>query len=229
MTNHSKSDPIAEEPPCQDFSVVQAWWTAVPVFVLLILELACQPLINSGFSFLTPMTIPVYMIIITVLCTDFNVDTACRNFLAGSMKVAEKLFSIGVFLACLNIIGQSGPGALMTECLKTIPENFRLILVMLTAFFFAIPVGAHCSAILLILLPPLALGAEFLQDKPLAFGWIAIATALGAHLSPVQVNVLGLASKFDISVSKVIRGNIPYIVTAMFVLLTIAYSSGLSF
>lgn len=223
----TKSDADSGEEPDRASALGVTWRNAAPVFVLLTLELACQPLTALGFPFLTPMSIMVLTILLTVFCTNSDLDAACRGFLAGSMKVAEKLFSIGIFLGCLNIIGESGAGSSLPLMLEHVPGTFRLPLIMIVAFFLAIPVGAHCSAILLILLPPLAAGTSLPQENMAeSFGWIAIATALGAHLSPVQVNVLGLGSKFEIPVSSVICGNACYIAAAMLLLLGIAFISG---
>lgn len=192
---------------------------AFPVFVLLVLELACQPLSSLGFKFLTPMSILVIMFLLTAFCMRINLAEACRLFLEGSMKVAEKLFSIGLFLGFLNIMGEAGAGASVLTLTEYVPPSFLLPSVMLLAFFVAIPVGIHCSAILLILLPSLAASQNFPSEL---LGFVTLGTALGAHLSPIQVNVVSLGSKFGIPTSQIIRGNIPFIAFAMLVLLFIA-------
>ena len=191
------------------------WRRALPVFTLLLLEIACP----FGFAFLTPLSILVIVFILTLFCMRIAPSEMCRLFLEGSMKVAERLFSIGLFLGFLTLMGEWGAGSSLLALTNHVPPSFLLPIVMLLAFVVAIPIGIHCSAILLMFLPTLAASHHLPSE---ALGLVTLATALGAHLSPVQVNIVSLGSKFDIPVSQVIRGNIPFIALSIAMLLFIA-------
>jgi hypothetical protein len=55
-----------------------------------------------------------------------------------------------------------------------------------------------------------------------AFGFVGIAVAQGAMISPVQINVAATAHGFQTDILRVIRNNVPYMPAALVVTIILA-------
>jgi hypothetical protein len=192
---------------------------AAPAIVFLTLLIAGAPL-NSlfGITFFTPLVTLILVSFLTVLCTRLNAGEACAALIQNSRFILMVLFSVGIFLGFMEIIGMMGSFSALAELAQELPRPLRLSAAMGIGFLAAIPAGAFCTGVLALILPAMAsLGMD-----SVAMGFVAMSIALGSHLCPVQVNVGALKDGFSLPVAEVVRGNIPYILGMLAMITAVA-------
>lgn len=190
---------------------------ATPFIALLIMVVASGNL-NAllGFNLFSPSTAVIFTGVLTVLLTPLNGNKASEALVDGSKFILTTLFSVGIFLAFINMIGELGTFEQIAALARKAPEAIILPVAMVIAFLIAIPSGAFTAGVLTLTLPTLsALG---LPSE--AMGFVAIATGLGTQISPVQINVAAMADGFDTDILDIIQKNMKYIIGAL-VLVTI--------
>lgn len=191
---------------------------SIPAIALLVMVVAGSK-INSliGINLISPATAVIITSILTVLLTPLNIDKTCDALIDGSRFILTTLFSVGIFLSFINMIGELGTFQQLAALASNVPEAVVLPVAMIIAFLIAIPSGAFTAGVLTLILPTLsALG---LPSE--AMGLVAIATGLGTQISPVQINVAALAEGFDTDIIDVIKGNLKYVLGALALLIVI--------
>jgi len=169
-----------------------------------------------GLTLFTPATAVIITAILTVICTPLNIDKTSEALIDGSKFILTTLFSVGIFLSFINMIGELGTFEQLAGLVSKAPDAIILPMAMVAAFLIAIPSGAFTAGVLTLILPTLSV----LGLPSEAMGFVAIATGLGTQISPVQINVAALADGFDLEIMDVIKENVKYVIPA-FILVTI--------
>ncbi len=192
---------------------------SLPSIVFLVLLISANPINKQvGANVVTPLTILVLIAVLTILCTKFSTDEMSVSLVENSRFVLMVLFAVGIFLGFLNIISELGAFQQLVSLAGYFPLRICLPVAMLLAFLIAIPAGAFCTAIILLVLPTLA----GLGLWPESLGLVAIAAGLGAHVSPVQVNVGAFRDCFHEEQATIIRANVKFMLGALAVLIAVA-------
>lgn len=191
---------------------------SIPAIALLIMVVGGSK-INSliGINLFSPATSVIITSILTVLLTPLNIDKTCDALIDGSRFILTTLFSVGIFLSFINMIGELGTFEQLAALASNVPESVVLPVAIIIAFLIAIPSGAFTAGVLTLILPTLSV----LGLPSEAMGLVAIATGLGTQVSPVQINVAALAEGFDVDMIDVIKGNVKYILGALALLIII--------
>lgn len=190
---------------------------AIPSIALLTLVVLGSNLNNLiGITLFTPATAVIFTAILTVICTPLNIDKTSEALIDGSKFILTTLFSVGIFLSFINMIGELGTFEQLAGLVSKAPDAIILPMAMVAAFLIAIPSGAFTAGVLTLILPTLSV----LGLPSEAMGFVAIATGLGTQISPVQINVAALADGFDLEIMDVIKENVKYVIPA-FILVTI--------
>ena len=202
-----------------EFDLKNAWITAIPAIVLLVLVVAGNS-INSflGIKVFTPMVSVIVTAIVTIICTKLNTSETCEALTDGGRFILTTLFAVGMFLGFVNLMGEAGTFKQIAGLAGAVSPAFVLPAAMLIGFGVAFPAGAFCAGVLTLILPTLA----SLGLPSEAMGFVAMATGLGTQISPVQINVAALSQGFDISVMDVIRANIPFVFGALAFMIALA-------
>ncbi|MDR2820896.1 MAG: hypothetical protein LBB60_10265 [Desulfovibrio sp.] len=185
--------------------------SAPAVFFLLLLIAGNPANTLLGTTFFTPLLTLILVPLLTVFCTPFSIRQTCVTLIESSRFVLMVLFSVGIFWGFIDIIGKMGAFSALAELASIVPRSLCLPAAMLIGFLVAIPAGAFCTGVLALTLPTMA----SLNIDSVPMGFIAMAIALGSHLCPVQVNVGALRDGFSLTVKEIVRGNIPYILSAL--------------
>lgn len=191
--------------------------TAIPSIALLTLVVLGSSLNDLiGITLFTPATAVIITSILTVIFTPLDINGTSEALIDGSKFILTTLFSVGIFLSFINMIGELGTFEQLAGLVSNAPDAIILPAAMLVAFLIAIPSGAFTAGVLTLILPTLSV----LGLPSEAMGFVAIATGLGTQISPVQINVAALADGFDLEIMDVIKENIKYVIPA-FILITI--------
>jgi hypothetical protein len=92
------------------------------------------------------------------------------------------------------------------------------ITALIAAFLVAVPSAAYTVAIDALIIPVLAAAGV----PGLAFGFVGIAVAQGAMISPVQISVAALAHSFRREILDIVRNNAPYMPIMLVITLIMA-------
>ena len=209
--NHS--GPTIGDPEAQD------WKRALPFFTLLAL-IIFGPLVNGilDIPIFTVFTIPIIALILAAVLLRINFNVLAEEFISGSHVILRYLFLVGVFLGFINMMDAIGT----FEVLAALPGGLTGSLVgigaLVVAFLIAIPSASYTAAIDAMILPVMAA-----SGIPVGmFGFVGIAVAQGAMMSPVQVNVAATAHGFRTTIMRIVTNNAPYLPVAL--ILTILMS-----
>ena len=189
---------------------------AIALLVMVVLGSRINGLI--GFTLFTPAVTVILTAILTVLLTHMNSDETSEALIDGSKFILTTMFSVGIFLAFINMIAALGTFEQIAGLAGSAPEGIILPVAMIIAFLIAIPSGAFTAGVLTLILPTLSV----LGLPSEAMGFVAIATGLGTQISPVQINVVALAKGFETDIIGVIRMNFRFVMAAMLLLIIMA-------
>lgn len=191
---------------------------SIPAIALLVMVVAGAK-INAmiGMKLFSPATSVIVTSILTVLLTPLNIDKTCDALIDGSKFILTTLFSVGIFLSFINMVGELGTFEELAALASNVPESVVLPVAMIIAFLIAIPSGAFTAGVLTLILPTLSV----LGLPSEAMGLVAMATGLGTQVSPVQINVAALAEGFNTDMIDVIRGNVKYVLGTLVLLIVI--------
>ena len=200
-------------------NIGRAWLNSIPAVALLIMVVAGSSLNKlAGTALFTPMVAIVLSAALTVLCTRLNATQTCDALVEGSRFILMTLLSVGIFLGFVNMIGEIGTFKALAALADKAPASLTLPVAMIIAFLVAFPAGAFCAGVLTLVLPTLA----SLNMPSEAMGFVAIATGFGTQISPVQINVAALGEGFDMPIMKVVRNNLPYLISMLALLVIVA-------
>jgi hypothetical protein len=211
-------------PQTSPMGEVSAWRRALPFFVFLALILFA-PGINHWvrFPLFTNLVTPVVVLAIASLAMGLNPNRVGEIFIDGGLTMIRYLFMVGLFLGFINMMGKIGTFQAIAGLVRMAPFTVITVVALIVAFLIAIPSAAYTVAIDALIIPVLAAGGV----PALAFGFVGIAVAQGAMISPVQMNVAATAHGFRREILAIVRNNLPYmpaalVVTILLVLLAAA-------
>ena len=194
-----------------DFSATRR---AMPFFIMLILILVGPPLNRAiGVPLFSPVLIPLWVLAATALLLWVHPNKLAEMFIEGGATILRYLFAVAVFLGLINLLAEIGTFKAFVGMIGFAPVTLLTIAGLLVAFLIAIPAAAYTVAIDALIIPVLsALGVPIW-----AFGFVGIAVAQGAMMSPAQINVAATAHGFQTDIIRIVRTNAPYMPLALVV------------
>lgn len=204
----------------KDLSNAQLWRLTVPAIFLLVAVIA-GPMINelTGSPLLGPLSYTVITVGLIYLCSQLDLNQSVEAMVDGSQYILTRLFSVGLFLTFINIIGETGTFTTIADVVQSAPSAIVVPVAVLAGFLIGVPAGAYVGSILTLVLPVTAA----LGFTPLQIGLVAIGVGFGSQLSLVNITMQALSYGFQIPIINVSRGNIPYVGGCMLLLLIIAF------
>lgn len=188
------------------------WKRALPFFVLLAMVII-GPFINRaiGTPIFTNFTIPLIALALAGVLLKITPNKLAIEFVKGSQVILVYLFTVGVFLGFINMMAAIGTFDVLASLPGGLPTQLVGIGALVIAFLIAIPSASYTAAIDAIILPVM-----IAAGVPVAFfGFVGIAVAQGAMMSPAQVNVSATAHGFSTTIMKVVRNNAPWMPIAL--------------
>ncbi|PUU94578.1 Na+/H+ antiporter NhaC family protein [Halanaerobium sp.] len=194
--------------------------TATPAVALLVMVVAGSSINNLiNISIFSPATAVIFTAILTVLLTPLDTAETSEALIDGSRFILTTLFSVGIFLSFINMIGDLGTFEQLAGLVEQVPQGIIVPTAMLVAFLIAIPSGAFTAGVLTLILPTLSV----LGLPSEAMGFVAIATGFGTQISPVQINVAALSEGFDKEIMDIVKENAKFVIPALILLMIIAF------
>ena len=195
-------------------SDVSAIRRAMPFFIMLILILIGPPINRAiGVPLFSPVLVPLWVLTATALLLWVNPNKLAEMFIEGGVTILRYLFAVAVFLGLINLLAEIGTFKAFVGLIGFAPVTLLTIAGLLVAFLIAIPAAAYTVAIDALIIPVLAV----LGVPVWAFGFVGIAVAQGAMMSPAQINVAATAHGFRTDIIKIVRTNAPYMPIAFVV------------
>jgi hypothetical protein len=205
---------VAERPapPSVTEADTEPWRRALPFLVFLAIILVGPPLNRwMGRPLFSPALTPLWVLGVAALSLRVSPNRLAELFIDGGLTILRYLFLVGLFLGFINLLGEVGTFATLAKIVGFAPVGVIAIAALVAAFLIAIPSAAYTVAIDALIIPVLAA-----VGVPVwAFGFVGIAVAQGAMISPVQINVAATAHGFQTDILRVIRNNIRYMPAAL--------------
>jgi hypothetical protein len=198
---------------------VSAWRRALPFLVLLLIILV-GPLLNTwiGVPLFSPVLTPVWVLAIAAVSMRLQVNKIGELFIDGGLTILRYLFLVGLFLGFIRLLDSIGTFEAVAGVVRVFPAGLAVIIALVVSFLVAIPSAAYTVAIDALIIPVLAAAGVPIW----AFGFVGIAVAQGAMISPVQINVAATAHGFRTDILRIIRNNLPYMPAALVVTIILA-------
>lgn len=179
------------------------------------------PLVNSalGYSLISPLVYTIGTVALIFLCTKMDLNQSVNAMVDGSNYILVKLFSVGIFLAFINIIGETGAFASIVSVANLAPKAVMVPTAILAGFIVGVPAGAYVGSVLTLVLPiVVALGFS-----PISVGFVAMGVGLGSQMSFVNITMQALSSGFQTPIINVVKGNSKWILGCLTLLLVISF------
>lgn len=179
------------------------------------------PFVNKliGFPLFSPLVYTIVTVILVFLCTKMNLNQSVNAMVDGSNYILVRLFSVGIFLAFINIIGETGAFASIVSIAQLAPAALVVPTAVLTGFLVGVPAGAYVGSVLTLVLPIVA----SLGFSPVSLGFVAMGVGLGSQMSFVNITMQALSSGFQIPVIDVVKGNSKWVLGSVVLLLVLAF------
>lgn len=192
--------------------------------IFLLFAVIFGPIVNDliGFAFFTPLVYMILTLVLIFLCTDFSMNKSVEAMVDGSTYILTRLFQVGIFLAFINVIAQTGTFAVIAGVAENAPAFIVVPVAILTGILIGIPAGAYVGSVLTLVLPV----AVSLNFPPLALGFVAMGVGLGSQMSFVNITMQALSSGFQIPILDVVKGNVKWLSIASVLLLVIGLIFG---
>lgn len=189
--------------------------------VFLLFAVIVGPIINKavGMPVLGPLAYTVLTVALIALCTKFTVNQSCSALVDGSTYILTRLFSVGIFLGFINVIGETGAFTSIVNVAKMAPPALLLPAMILAGFLVGFPAGAYVGSVLALVLP---IGVS-LGFSPLALGFVTIGVGFGSQISYVNITMQALASGFQKPIGDIVKGNVKWVGAATLLLLIIGF------
>jgi len=187
---------------------------ALPFFIMLALILIGPPINQAtGVPLFSAVLIPLWVLLATALLLWVHPNKLAEMFIEGGVTILRYLFAVAVFLGLINLLAEIGTFKAFASMISFAPITFLAVAGLLAAFLVAIPSAAYTVGIDALIIPVLsALGVPVW-----AFGFVGIAVAQGAMMSPAQINVAATAHGFQTDIMTIVRTNAPYMPIAFVV------------
>lgn len=198
----------------------QLFLNTVPAIFLLV-AVILGPLVNKaiGFNLVSPLVYTVVTVALIFLCTKMNLNQSVNAMVDGSNYILVKLFSVGIFLAFINIIGETGAFASIVSVASLAPKALMVPTAVLAGFLVGVPAGAYVGSVLTLVLP-IAVSLGF---SPASLGFVAMGVGLGSQMSFVNITMQALSSGFQIPIIDVVKGNAKWIIGCLVLLLGLSF------
>lgn len=180
---------------------------AIPFFVMLAIILVGPPINRMvGTPLFSPVLVPLWVLGIAALTLKVNPNKLGEMFVDGGLTILRYMFLVGLFLGFIKMLGKVGTFDAIAGVVGAVPIPVVTVVGLLVAFLIAIPAAAYTVAIDALIIPVLgSLGVPIW-----AYGFVGIAVAQGAMMSPVQINVAATAHSFQKEILQIVRNNAPY-------------------
>ncbi len=192
--------------------------------VFLLVAVVAGPIVNKalGAPVLGPLVYTVVTTALIFLCSKFTLDQSVDAVIDGSTYILTRLLQVGMFFSFIALIGNNGAFEVITSVVRDVPISIMVPIAVLCGFLIGIPAGAYVGMLLALVLP-IAIELNF----PLvAVGFITMGVGFGSQMSLVNITMMALSSGFKIPITRVAKGNTPYIIGCMALLLIIAFFVG---
>lgn len=205
------------------FTNAQLFKMTIPA-IFLLFAVIFGPLVNqlTGITIFTPMVYMIVTLALIFVCTKFSMNQSVEAMIDGSTYILTRLFQVGIFLAFINVIAQTGTFAVIAGVAKAAPTAIVVPVAVLTGILIGIPAGAYVGSVLTLVLPV----AVSLGFSPLALGFVTIGVGLGSQMSFVNITMQALSSGFQTPILDIVKGNIKWISMASVILLVISLIFG---
>jgi hypothetical protein len=192
--------------------------------IFLLFAVIFGPLINDliGFVLFTPLVYMVVTLALIFVCTDFSMNQSVEAMVDGSTYILTRLFQVGIFLAFINVIAETGTFAVIAGAAQNAPAAIVVPVAILTGVLIGIPAGAYVGSVLTLVLPV----AVSLGFPVLALGFVTMGVGLGSQMSFVNITMQALSSGFQIPILDVVKGNVKWLSLAAVLLLVIGLVFG---
>ncbi|WYJ85468.1 UIT9 transporter [Enterococcus sp. 12C11_DIV0727] len=189
--------------------------------IFLLFAVIFGPVVNDlvGFALLTPLVYMVVTLALIYICSDFTLNQSVEAMVDGSTYILTRLFQVGIFLAFINIIAQTGTFAVIAGIASAAPTMIMVPVAILTGILIGVPAGAYVGSVLTLVLPV----AVSLGFSSIELGLVAVGVGLGSQMSFVNITMQALSSGFQIPISDVVKGNVKWISMASVVLILIGF------
>ena len=187
----------------------------IPAIFLLFAVIA-GPYINKlvGMPILGPFMYLVITLGLIALCSDFTLKQSSNALIDGSHYILTRLFQVGIFITFINIIGETGAFTAIVDVAQLAPASLLVPALIIAGYAIGVPAGAYVATILALILPI----AISLQLPLLAVGLITMGVGLGSQMSFVNITMQAQSAGFDIPILQVVKGNTPYILGTLVIL-----------
>lgn len=192
--------------------------------IFLLFAVIFGPIVNEliGFAFFTPLVYMILTLALVFFCTDFTMNQSVEAMVDGSTYILTRLFQVGIFLAFINVIAQTGTFAVIAGVAQNAPEFIVVPVAILTGILIGVPAGAYVGSVLTLVLPV----AVSLGFPPIALGFVTMGVGLGSQMSFVNITMQALSSGFQIPILDVVKGNVKWLTLASVILLAIGLFFG---
>ncbi len=189
--------------------------TAPAAFLLFAVLLG--PWINDqvGQPVLGPLVYSLTTIFLIWIFTKTPLNKAFDSLVDGSSYILTRLFGVGYFLSFIYLIEKNGAFDTISSMAEVAPSWLMIPAGVLAGFLIGVPAGAYVGTILALILP-VVMNLGF---TPLEMGFVTMGVGLGSQMSFVNITMQALSSGFQVPIEKVVRGNTPYILGCVLVLL----------
>ncbi|MBP9477879.1 MAG: citrate transporter [Sebaldella sp.] len=179
------------------------------------------PFVNKlvGMPLISPLVYSIITIALIAICTKLTLGESSSSMVEGSNYILVRLFSVGIFLTFINIIGETGAFSAIVSVAEIAPKSLVVPVAVLAGFLVGVPAGAYVGSILMLVIP-IAVSLGF---SPMELGFVAIGVGLGSQMSFVNITMQALSSGFRIPILDVVKGNSKWILGSLGILLVISY------
>lgn len=192
--------------------------------IFLLFSVIFGPLVNqlTGIAIFTPIFYMVATIALIFVCTPFGLNQSVEAMIDGSTYILTRLFQVGIFLAFINVIAETGTFSVIAGVATNAPAVIVVPVAVLTGILIGIPAGAYVGSVLTLVLPV----AVSLGFSPLALGFVTVGVGLGSQMSFVNITMQALSSGFQTPILEVVKGNIRWVSIAAAILLIMSLVFG---
>lgn len=189
--------------------------------IFLLFSVIFGPVVNDlvGFPLLTPLVYMILTLLLIFLCSTFTLNQSVEAMVDGSTYILTRLFQVGIFLAFINIIAETGTFAVIAGVASAAPIMIMVPVAILTGILIGIPAGAYVGSVLTLVLPV----AVSLGFSSVELGLVAVGVGLGSQMSFVNITMQALSSGFQIPILEVVKGNVKWISIASVILIAIGF------
>ncbi|MBM3531357.1 MAG: hypothetical protein FJX35_26620 [Alphaproteobacteria bacterium] len=211
--------PVTNGPGTDIGAGLSAARRATPFFLMLLLILAGPPLNRMiGIPLFSAVLLPFWVLLMTALLLRVHPNRIAEMFVEGGLTILRYMFLVALFLGFIRMLSEIGTFTAIASLVGFAAPAIVLAAALVVAFLIAIPAAAYTVAIDALIIP--VLGAVGVPVW--AYGFVGIAVAQGAMMSPVQINVAATAHGFKTDILSIVRNNAPYMPFAFLVTLLMA-------